>query len=284
MRRLVFLSALFAAFGLAHVASAQDFDAAGFDAAGEEAMLNRINALRVERQLQPLGRSGELDAVARAHTSDMLERGQLAHVSPETGTPEDRVRRAGVEAGVIAENVAFHRDAVQAQAALEASEAHLANLLNPSVTHVGLGSRANGRGVYVTQVFAQLSPPSAPAVASAPQPPVPDLVEAPVLADPEPPRPAFGIIPPFVEQVARGAVDTATGAVTPEGGPQATPAPSAPVAEAPAAPEAVTAPEADSATETGDATEATPPPAATQAALRQLIGLAQSLLGGAPAE
>ena len=58
MRRLVFLSALFAAFGLAHVASAQDFDAAGFDAAGEEAMLNRINALRVERQLQPLGRSG----------------------------------------------------------------------------------------------------------------------------------------------------------------------------------------------------------------------------------
>ncbi|GAB5543702.1 MAG: hypothetical protein SangKO_034620 [Sandaracinaceae bacterium] len=279
MRRLVFLSALFAAFGLAHVASAQDFDAAGFDAAGEEAMLNRINALRVERQLQPLGRSGELDAVARAHTSDMLERGQLAHVSPETGTPEDRVRRAGVEAGVIAENVAFHRDAVQAQAALEASEAHLANLLNPSVTHVGLGSRANGRGVYVTQVFAQLSPPSAPAVASAPQPPVPDLVEAPVLADPEPPRPAFGIIPPFVEQVeqveqvARGAVE----AVTPEAGPQASTAPSAPVAEAP---EADTAPDTASA----DATEATPPPAATQAALRQLIGLAQSLLGGAPAE
>lgn len=281
MRRLVFLSALFAAFGLAHVASAQDFDAAGFDAAGEEAMLNRINALRVERQLAPLGRSGELDAVARAHTSDMLERGQLAHVSPETGTPEDRVRRAGVEAGVIAENVAFHRDAVQAQAALEASEAHLANLLNPSVTHVGLGSRANGRGVYVTQVFAQLSPPSAPAVASAPQPPVPDLVEAPVLADPEPPRPAFGIIPPFleqVEQVARGAVE----AVTPEGGPQASTAPSAPVAEAPAAPEADTAPEAE--TGTADATETTPPPAATQAALRQLIGLAQSLLGGAPAE
>lgn len=262
MRRFVFLSALFAALGLAHVASAQDFDAAG-----EEAMLNRINALRVERQLAPLGRSAELDAVARAHTSHMIERGQLAHVTPETGTPEDRVRRAGVPAGVIAENVAFHRDAPQAQAALEGSEAHLANLLNPDVTHVGLGSRSNGRGVYVTQVFAQLAPPAAPQVAAAePVTPEPTPLSEPELAEPERPAPAFGVIPPFVEQVARGAAETATDVVAPA---------DEPVAQAEEAAEAP----ADESAPADAASEPTLTPSARDT-LRELVGLAQSLLGG----
>lgn len=130
----------------------------------EAAMLARINQLRSEAGLPQLVRDQRLDGAARAHTLDMATRGELFHVSETTGTPIDRAHAAGVDSSDIAENVAMHSTIDSAQASLEASEAHLANMLSPRSTHIGLSAVSASGGVYVTQLYAHLDvPASAPA-------------------------------------------------------------------------------------------------------------------------
>src|SRR5262245_47048847 len=102
----------------------------------------------------------ELDAIARAHSSEMARNRALVHVSATTGTPEDRVHAAGIGATTIAENVALHRDTQLAFRALLGSPAHRANLLNAQVTHLGLGAVRTPQGVFVTQLFAEIPPPA----------------------------------------------------------------------------------------------------------------------------
>ncbi len=150
-----FALALFAASALlfastASTAFAQD------DTAGEDAMLARINELRAAQGAGPLARDGRLDAAARAHSHDMADHQQLMHVSESSGTPTDRVHAAGLAIDEIAENVAMHSDTSQAEATLEASPPHLANMLNPRFTHVGLAAILHGDGTYVTQVFGRI--------------------------------------------------------------------------------------------------------------------------------
>lgn len=144
----------------ASVAHAQDFDAAG-----ESALLERLNEVRRQAGAAELVRDGALDQAARVHIADMAQLQQLMHVSQTTGTPIDRVRAAGHDIGEVAENVAQRASASEAQEALEASDAHYANMLNPRFTHVGLAVVRGSNGVYLTQVFARIEP-----AAPAPQP------------------------------------------------------------------------------------------------------------------
>jgi hypothetical protein len=194
-------------------AAAQDFDSAG-----EQQMLARINAMRAAQQLPALARHDGLDDAARGHSSDMATQGQLTHVSRTSGTPADRVRRAGVSATTVAENVALHRSTEDAHQALLGSDAHRANMLSREITHVGLAALRTERGVYLTQVFAALpqaaappvaaaptpaqAAPTAPAAPAAPAPAAPPVVaasEAPVPA-PAAPAPAAPAAPPATPQ------------------------------------------------------------------------------------
>lgn len=140
----------------------------------ETTMLERINALRAAQSLTPLVRDPRLDAAARVHTEEMATRGELMHVSDTTGTPIDRAHAAGIDASDIAENVAMHHTVEEAQASLEASAAHLTNMLGARATHVGLAAISSASGIYVTQVFGHLdvpapaTPPPAPPAAAAP--------------------------------------------------------------------------------------------------------------------
>ncbi len=167
------------------------------DASGEARMLRRINALRRQQGHPPLQRNERLDLAADVHSRDMAARSQLAHVSPETGTPADRVRRAEVNAQRIAQNVARQPSTRAALAAILDSEAHRAQLLDEQFTHIGLSAVQAGDGVYVTQVMAAIAPPAEeqlppPAVAEL-QPPR-DSVElttpeaSPTVANAEPPQ------------------------------------------------------------------------------------------------
>lgn len=169
------LSLLLAALLAPAGAAAQDFDAAG-----EQAMLARINAMRAAQNLTPLIRHPGLDAAARAHSSDMATQQQLTHVSDSSGTPADRVRAAGISASTVSENVALHRTAAQAHEALLGSDAHRANMMAADVTHVGLAALRTERGVYVTQVFAAIGT-AAPEAEPEPEP-EPDV--APELPEP----------------------------------------------------------------------------------------------------
>jgi hypothetical protein len=176
---------------MAPTAFAQDDDA------GESAMLARINELRAAQGLSPLARDGQLDQAARRHSHDMADHQQLMHVSDTTGTPADRVHAAGLAIDEIAENVAMHSDTAQAEATLEASPPHLANMMNPRFTHVGIAAILHGDGVYVTQVFGRIeAAPSAPPpeVATVPALPPPSVATPPTTTTDVTPAPTTATI------------------------------------------------------------------------------------------
>lgn len=184
MKRYFLPFAAFAVVGLTGaVGLAQDGQE--FDTVGEVEMLARIEAMRSAQGLPTVARDAQLDQAARLHCADMASHQALEHVSPRTGTPGDRVRRAGVTVSTIAENVALHRTTADAFESLLGSEAHRANMLDARFTHVGIGALRTPRGVYVTQVFA-----AEPAPAAAP-------VEAPVAPQPVLPAPSIEtVVPP----------------------------------------------------------------------------------------
>ncbi len=129
--------------------------------AGPEAVLiERVNAVRQERNLIELRGSSALALVARAHAEDMARRGYLSHVNPEGESPLDRVQDARVEGfRLLAENIAA--TSVQGnriEAALVewlASESHRTNLLNPAfnTTGVAIVQAPDERTIFV-QLFA----------------------------------------------------------------------------------------------------------------------------------
>lgn len=180
------------------------------DGSGEAAMFARLNELRTREGLPALSRDARLDAAARVHTEEMATRGELMHVSDTTGTPIDRANAAGVtDASDLAENVAMHFTLDDAQASLEASSAHLTNMLGPRATHVGLSAIVTANGIYVTQLFAHL-PVAAVAAEPTPEPaveaaPLEAAAVAPVLP-PTTPAPASAgavVLPPDPSGVVR---------------------------------------------------------------------------------
>lgn len=113
--------------------------------------------------LAHLIRDDILAAVARRHSAEMARNGEIAHVSPSTGTVADRLAAAGFQAEFAAENIARSSTIADAQEALMRSPSHRAAILSAQATHVGVGvvSRNEGKaGVvhYMTQVFAQPRP------------------------------------------------------------------------------------------------------------------------------
>jgi hypothetical protein len=137
------------------------------DGGGEQAMLDAINAQRAQAGVTALVRDARLDAAAARHSAEMAAHDVLEHVSSGSGTPADRVQHEGLSIGEIAENVAMHTTTADAQRSLEASDAHLANMVNARFTHVGIASVRDESGFYVTQVYGRIE--AAPEAASAPQ-------------------------------------------------------------------------------------------------------------------
>lgn len=98
-----------------------------------------VNRERGRRGLAPLTRDARIDAVARAHSQEMAELERVAHHSPTTGTHHDRLTAAGMNWPVSVENLARARNGFSACQGLMDSPAHRAGLLDPKVTHVGIG-------------------------------------------------------------------------------------------------------------------------------------------------
>jgi uncharacterized protein YkwD len=124
-------------------------------------LLTLLNQTRAETGLGPLEADPRLDAVALAHTEDMVAHDYVGHVSQTTGSAADRVRAAGVHSGLILENIGRGYSASEIHRGLLDSPGHRANLINPSATHVGIGVVAeteNGRTAFlVTEVFIQIA-------------------------------------------------------------------------------------------------------------------------------
>lgn len=131
------------------------------DADDAEAQVRElINRDRVAAGLPPLAVDPQLETVARAHSRDMREHHFVGHVSPTTGSPSDRVRRAGLPTPrLLLENVAMGSSPGEVEQSLLDSPAHRANLLSSGADRMGVGAAVNesegGRELFVTQLFAR---------------------------------------------------------------------------------------------------------------------------------
>lgn len=124
-------------------------------------LLSLVNATRREAGLRPLTEHAGLREVALAHSRDMVENGFIGHTSPRTGSASDRVRAAGLTSGLVLENIGRGYGAHEIHRGLMESPGHRANLVNPDVTHVGIGVVAQAEGgrsaFVVSQVFIRMS-------------------------------------------------------------------------------------------------------------------------------
>jgi uncharacterized protein YkwD len=134
-------------------------------------LLALANEARLEHGLSPLEADDALAAVGRAHSADMAEHGFLAHQSPTTGSPVDRAEAAGIRSGLLLENVGQGPSASAIHRGFMASPGHRENLLNPDVTHLGVGvveTTDGGRPAYVvTEMFIRVAAEIDPAQAAA---------------------------------------------------------------------------------------------------------------------
>jgi uncharacterized protein YkwD len=119
-----------------------------------------VNAERARADLPPLAWDEVAADVAYDHCVDMRERAFYTHVNPDGVGVCERLRNGGVPVFLCgAENIARGQESAQeVMAAWMASEGHRANILEPRVTHVGIGVHAGREGPWWTQDFFTLMP------------------------------------------------------------------------------------------------------------------------------
>ncbi|MGY1784072.1 CAP domain-containing protein [Geodermatophilus sp. SYSU D00698] len=116
-------------------------------------MLTLVNQERTAAGCAPVVADAALAAVARAHSADMRDRGYFSHDTPEGLDPFDRARAAGV-GNARAENIAQGQpDPAAVMAAWMNSPGHRANILNCSLTELGVGVAEGSGGPWWTQLF-----------------------------------------------------------------------------------------------------------------------------------
>jgi len=114
------------------------------DVAAEAAMLDYVNAQRIQRNLAPLVADSQLAAVARAHSEDMFRRSYFAHATPDGLSPFDRMRAAKIRYQVAGENIAYAPNVAMANDGLIHSPEHRDNILRPEFRRVGMGVMSAG--------------------------------------------------------------------------------------------------------------------------------------------
>jgi uncharacterized protein YkwD len=127
----------------------------------ERELLALLNRDRAAAGLRALQSDARLQGIARGHSREMARTGEVVHVSDKSGSAVDRVRAAHVSPvpRTLAENVGRAFSAAEVEQGFMGSPGHRANVLNPNMTHVGIGvavGQAEGGAVplFFTQLFA----------------------------------------------------------------------------------------------------------------------------------
>lgn len=137
-----------------------------------QAILARINHLRLAYKLSPLSPDSALDAVAQAYSDRMAREGFFAHVAPDGTDLRKRLSAAGPAYRSAGENLGLAPGPLAAHFGIEHSPGHRKNLLSPQFTHAGIGvtfQTIEGRPqAIVTEVYSAAAlPPSADPLAEA---------------------------------------------------------------------------------------------------------------------
>ncbi len=114
-----------------------------------------LAGLRERHDRAPLEPEPKLDAAAAGHAAAVCSAGWATHRTPGGPGPQERARAGGF-LGPVAEAVALAAPLERALSNLEASPAHLAALLEPTATHVGIGvDRRDRTGCVVVLIGSQ---------------------------------------------------------------------------------------------------------------------------------
>ena len=118
-------------------------------------VLRLVNEQRANYGLSALSYSSELEAVAYAHSKDMAQNNYFNHTNLSGQSPFDRLHAASISYRSAAENIAAGQKTPQEVVnAWMNSSGHRANILNSSVTKMGVGIYSGGSyGIYWTQLF-----------------------------------------------------------------------------------------------------------------------------------
>lgn len=138
---LTVISLIFAGLGTVALASESD----------EQSFLNKINAERTSRGLNPLTVDSALRAHARGQTQFMIDGG----CSPKSICHSSNLGSATTGWSALGENVGRGGTVDSLHAAFMDSKGHRDNILDPRWNYVGIGAKfndADGR-LYVTVVF-----------------------------------------------------------------------------------------------------------------------------------
>ncbi len=124
------------------------------DPEAEQQMFALVNQERAKAGLKPLQWDPKLQQLARQHSLEMFQMGYFAHDSPVSGTPFDRMRKAGIQFTVAGENLAFAPNVQIAHEGLMNSPGHRANILRPQFGRIGIGViKSEFHGSMFTQDF-----------------------------------------------------------------------------------------------------------------------------------
>lgn len=152
-----------------------------------KALYKAVSRARKSMGARKVEQDEGFETIARRHARDMVERGYMAHRSPEGDGPRERVFAIFPDfVGVAGENIAMRSirpDESADETALGAVEAwvdsppHRKNLLDQRHGHVGIGVADNGRATYIVMLLA-----SEPSYRPPPPPePRPDVVPSATL-------------------------------------------------------------------------------------------------------
>ncbi|WP_408607180.1 SafA/ExsA family spore coat assembly protein [Lottiidibacillus patelloidae] len=121
----------------------------------ESQVIALTNQERAKNGLPALKADWELSRVARYKSVDMRDKRYFSHTSPTYGSPFTMMKNFGITYRTAAENIAQGQTTAQAVVtAWMNSPGHRANILNKSMTHIGVGYAKGGSGGhYWTQMF-----------------------------------------------------------------------------------------------------------------------------------
>ncbi|MBP0724669.1 hypothetical protein J5Y03_05640 [Bacillus sp. RG28] len=127
-------------------ASSQKPSTSSTMSAFELKVIDLTNAERAKQGLKPLKADDALGKVARIKAQDMTDEHYFDHTSPKYGSPFDMMKQFGISFSSAAENIAQgQKSPEEVVNAWMNSAGHRANIMNPSLTNIGVGydSRTN---------------------------------------------------------------------------------------------------------------------------------------------
>lgn len=119
-------------------------------------LFSLINKARATAGLPALSYDPALTDVARGHSRDMLAHDYIAHISPTTGSPADRVAKAGIAVDRLAEDIGTSGSPEELHQGLMRSPGHRAAILDPRSTRVGVGVAVPPAGQHFRVVGTEL--------------------------------------------------------------------------------------------------------------------------------